>query len=145
MNQLEFAHEFEDLTGNAPFPWQEALYARFMANDIPRSCDLPTGLGKTSVIPIWLIALANQARGVPRRLVYVVDRRAVVDQATDVAIGLRESFEQNLGIKQALGLGARSLPISTLRGQHVDNKEWLDNPASPAIIVGTVDMIGSRL
>jgi len=92
MNQLEFAHEFRALTENDPFPWQGALYARFMASDIPRSCDLPTGLGKTSVIPIWLIALANQARGVPRRLVYVVDRRAVVDQATDVAIGLRESL-----------------------------------------------------
>jgi len=27
----------------------------------------------------------------------------------------------------------------------VDNREWLDNPAGPAIIVGTVDMTGSRL
>ncbi len=48
-------------------------------------------------------------------------------------------------LKHALGLGDRSLPISTLRGQHVDNKEWLEDPSSPAIIVGTVDMIGSRL
>jgi CRISPR-associated endonuclease/helicase Cas3 len=37
------------------------------------------------------------------------------------------------------------LPISTLRGQHIDNKEWLEDPAAPAIIVGTVDMIGSRM
>ncbi len=48
-------------------------------------------------------------------------------------------------MKTPLGLGARKLPISTLRGAHVDNREWLDNPAAPAIIVGTVDMIGSRL
>ena len=41
--------------------------------------------------------------------------------------------------------GKRKLPISTLRGAHVDNREWLDDPAAPAIIVGTVDMIGSRL
>jgi CRISPR-associated endonuclease/helicase Cas3 len=32
-----------------------------------------------------------------------------------------------------------------LRGQYVDNREWLEDPAVPAIIVGTVDMVGSRL
>jgi CRISPR-associated endonuclease/helicase Cas3 len=76
--------------------------------------------------------------------VYVVDRRAVVDQATDVARMLREYVDCTAELKTGLGL-ANSLPISTLRGQHVDNKEWLEDPASPAIIVGTVDMIGSRL
>lgn len=48
-------------------------------------------------------------------------------------------------LKTALGLGDRSLPISTLRGQFVDNRDWLADPAAPAIVVGTVDMIGSRL
>src|SRR5262249_50248892 len=32
-----------------------------------------------------------------------------------------------------------------LRGQLADNRAWLEDPSSPAIIVGTVDMIGSRL
>jgi CRISPR-associated endonuclease/helicase Cas3 len=32
-----------------------------------------------------------------------------------------------------------------LRGQLVDNREWLSDPGSPAIIVGTVDMMASRL
>ncbi|MBI4491446.1 MAG: type I-U CRISPR-associated helicase/endonuclease Cas3, partial [Chloroflexi bacterium] len=76
----------------------------------------------------------------------VVDRRAVVDQATDVAMRLREYVDRQPALKRALGLEeGRSLPISTLRGQQVDNKEWLEDPASPAIIVGTVDMVGSRL
>jgi CRISPR-associated endonuclease/helicase Cas3 len=49
-------------------------------------------------------------------------------------------------LKKQLGLNdRRKLSISTLRGAHVDNREWLDDPAAPAIIVGTVDMIGSRL
>ncbi len=135
---------FEALTENPPFPWQQELFARFMKGAIERSLDIPTGLGKTAVMAIWLLARA-QGAALPRRLVYVVDRRAVVDQATDVARGLREALDRNTELKQALGLGARSLPISTLRGQHVDNKEWLEDPASPAIIVGTVDMIGSRL
>jgi CRISPR-associated endonuclease/helicase Cas3 len=36
-------------------------------------------------------------------------------------------------------------PISTLRGQFADNRLWLESPVQSAIVVGTVDMIGSRL
>ena len=32
-----------------------------------------------------------------------------------------------------------------MRGQYADNRQWLEDPAAPAIIVGTADMIGSRL
>ncbi len=129
---------------DTPFPWQEELFRRFANGTIDRSVDIPTGLGKTAVMAIWLVARACGAT-LPRRLIYIVDRRAVVDQATHVARNLRDCVARNPELKQALGLAERSLPISTLRGQHVDNKEWLEGPASPAIIVGTVDMIGSRL
>lgn len=93
---------------------------------------------------VWLVARALGAV-VPRRLVYVVDRRAVVDQATEVAESLRMWVEKERAITDSLGLGDRSLPISTLRGQHVDNREWLEDPSSPAIVIGTIDMVGSRL
>jgi CRISPR-associated endonuclease/helicase Cas3 len=93
---------------------------------------------------IWLVARALGAN-VPRRLVYVVDRRAVVDQATDTALKLRKFVDGHPAIKSALGLGSRPFPISTLRGQYIDNREWMEDPSMPAIIVGTVDMIGSRL
>ncbi len=127
-----------------PFPWQQDLLNRMLQRCPPQSLDIPTGLGKTSVMAIWLVARVCGAI-LPRRLVYVVDRRAIVDQATEVALGLREWLEQNAAAKEKLGLQGRSLPISTLRGKHADNREWLENPAAPAIIVGTVDMIGSRL
>ena len=128
-----------------PFPWQQELLKRFAAGEIDPALDIPTGLGKTSVMAIWLVARALGAK-LPRRLAYVVDRRAVVDQATDVATQLREyvDSDSNQEFKSALGLNG-PLPISTLRGQHADNREWLEDPTSPAIIVGTVDMIGSRL
>ncbi len=128
-----------------PFPWQESLLVTLLNGRALRAVDIPTGLGKTSVMAIWLVARACGA-DVPRRLVYVVDRRAVVDQATDVALRLREFVENNPAVKQALGLASdRALPISTLRGRFVDNREWLADPSSAAIVVGTVDMIGSRL
>jgi CRISPR-associated endonuclease/helicase Cas3 len=130
--------------GSTPFPWQEELLSRFAKGSIERSVDIPTGLGKTAVMAIWLVARALGAP-LPRRLVYVVDRRAVVDQTTDVARELRAWVDRMPEVKQSLGLGTRSLPISTLRGQYVDNREWLEDPASSAIVIGTVDMIGSRL
>jgi CRISPR-associated endonuclease/helicase Cas3 len=127
-----------------PFPWQEDLLLSLLNGRALRAVDIPTGLGKTSVMAIWLVARACHAE-VPRRLVYIVDRRAVVDQATDVAVGLRRLVESDPALQQALRLEGGTLPISTLRGQYVDNREWLADPSSPAIVVGTVDMIGSRL
>jgi CRISPR-associated endonuclease/helicase Cas3 len=93
---------------------------------------------------VWLVARVFKAP-LPRRLVYVVDRRAVVDQATEVAESLRAWVARDRAVADALCLGDRPLPISTLRGQHVDNRTWLEDPSSPAIVVGTVDMVGSRL
>ncbi len=131
--------------GEALFPWQVELLRRFRCGEAVSSLDIPTGLGKTSVMAIWLVARALKAKKLPRRLVYVVDRRAVVDQATEVAESLREWVAGDRCVACALGLKDRPLPISTLRGQYVDNGEWLEDPSSPAIIVGTVDMVGSRL
>ena len=150
MDEIAFPAAFEALTGNAPFPWQEALYVRFAAGDPPPACNLPTGLGKTSVIPIWLIALAANPTNVPRRLVYVVNRRTVVDQATDEAVKVRERLPNEPGLRdrlQTLCADPDEVPlaISTLRGQFADNREWSADPSRPAIILGTVDMIGSRL
>lgn len=126
-----------------PFPWQIALLDRFLAGDVPAALDIPTGLGKTAVMAIWLVARAAGAP-VPRRLVYVVDRRAVVDQASSVAIALRERVDLDPRLREDLELDG-PLPISTLRGQFIDNKEWLADPSACAIVLGTVDMIGSRL
>lgn len=127
------------------FPWQQALLERMLAGELPSALDVPTGLGKTAVMAIWLVARARGA-AVPRRLVYVVDRRAVVDQATTVAEHLRRFVGEHAELRAGLGLeGDMQLPISTLRGQFIDNRAWLADPGAPAIVLGTVDMVGSRL
>ena len=146
---FDFAEAFKALTGYEPFPWQARLFERLSAGDLPPAVDIPTGLGKTSVMALWLLARAAEAP-LPRRLVHVVDRRAVVDQATDFAENIRDALEDPRcpeleEVRRGLALGDRPLAISTLRGKYVDNREWLEDPAAPAIIVGTVDMIGSRL
>jgi CRISPR-associated endonuclease/helicase Cas3 len=141
--------QFAALTGFSPFQWQRRLFDDFVKGRVPDALDLPTGLGKTSVMAVWLIARAfakkDASKAIPRRLIYVVDRRAVVDQATAEAEKLRTALEADAShLRKQLGLEG-ALPISTLRGAHVDNREWLNDPAVPAIVVGTVDMIGSRL
>jgi len=151
-----FRSAFKALTEHDPFPWQEDLYKRLLAGDFPQKCAIPTGLGKTAVIPVWLIALANNSGKVPRRLVYVVNRRTVVDQATREAETIRRNLSKpELGelTRQLRGLCVivseklddPPLAISTLRGQFADNGEWCADPARPAVVVGTIDMIGSRL
>jgi CRISPR-associated endonuclease/helicase Cas3 len=145
-----FRDSFYSLTGYPPMRWQNRLFDQLIDGKFPSAIDLPTGLGKTSVMAVWLAARAlareDALKAIPRRLVYIVDRRAVVDQATEEAEKLRQALNGNAAyLKGALGLSNSTLPISTLRGAHVDNREWLDDPAALAIIIGTVDMIGSRL
>ena len=136
MSNPTFANSFRKLTGNDPFPWQQRLFDDFFAKGmIPAACTLPTGLGKTAIIAIWLIARANGA-SLPRRLIYVVNRRTVVDQTTIEVVKYKQKQKE---------AGIDEFEISTLRGQHADNREWSKDPSQPAVICGTVDMIGSRL
>jgi len=93
-------------------------------------------------------------------LVYIVNRRTVVDQATNVVNGIRERLlepckSEWAAHKSALNSLAASLrkltpefpliAVSTLRGELADNEEWKDDPSRAGIVVGTVDMIGSKL
>ncbi|MDF0672867.1 MAG: type I-U CRISPR-associated helicase/endonuclease Cas3 [Nitrospira sp.] len=140
---IKFEEAFKILTDTGgSFPWQRELYEKWFSDGkFPSSCNLPTGLGKTSVIAIWLIALMNQPEKMPRRLVYVVNRRTVVDQTTSEV----EKIRRNLPKLKNVPVHAQQLAISTLRGQFADNREWSADPSRPAVICGTVDMIGSRL
>lgn len=157
MTEHHFGLIFRELTDHEPFPWQWELYKSWFAEGkFPKSCNIPTGLGKTSIIAIWLIALATHREKIPRRLVYVVNRRTVVDQTTDEVKKLRTNLLCKAALSElreslrglcALPLDANQPPlaVSTLRGQFADNREWSADPARPAVISGTVDMIGSRL
>lgn len=155
----EFLPAYLAITGHPPFRWQTRLFERLIRGEVPQRCDLPTGLGKTSVIAIWLIALASQLAKerrprLPRRLVYVVDRRAIVDQATEEVQHICEhinSAPELAELRKALVATAavldasNPLGVTTLRGGMADNDAWFSDPARPSVIVGTVDMIGSRL
>jgi CRISPR-associated endonuclease/helicase Cas3 len=151
-----FRESFPLLSGisSGAYHWQEELFHRIIENDWPEDICLPTGMGKTSIITIWLLALIWRSlhpdgpRPVPRRLVWVVDRRVVVDQATKEAEDLSKRIQEVPQLEQSiagLSMTGKGLAVSTLRGELADNGDWRRDPSRPAIIVGTVDMIGSRL
>jgi len=160
---LSFTAAFKELTDHAPYPWQEKLFPLFVSGKIPANISLPTASGKTSIMAIWLLALAKTAQEdtalstVPRRLVWIVNRRVVVDQATSEAEMLisrlhthdspshLECVRKALKRLSAVDSDEDVLAVSTLRGQFADNAEWRNDPSRPAIIIGTVDMVGSRL
>ena len=157
---IEFDTAFQAITGFVPLRWQRRLYHRMFHGDIPQVCCLPTGLGKTAIVPIWLLALTGQAAQarvtLPRRLVYIIHRRTTVDQVTSLSERIRERLlnppsdaaERVAAILRTLvstGDPAVPLAVSTLRGALADNREWTADPSRAAIIVGTVDMAGSRL
>jgi CRISPR-associated endonuclease/helicase Cas3 len=139
---VNFAEQFEVLTGHKPYPWHVRLFESLVAGHVPDLC-LPTGSGKTNSIVCWLLAHA-QNTSLPCRLAYVVDRRSVVDQSTKVVEEMYAKIQVDEMLAKSLGL-VDGLGISTLRGEYADNREWSRLPHRPSVIVGTVDMIGSRL
>ena len=68
-----FLENFKSLTGYLPMRWQIWLFDQLVDGKFPSAVDLPTGLGKTSVMAIWLAARAlaegSVLKSIPRRLV----------------------------------------------------------------------------
>jgi len=167
--EIFFKDAYRALTGHPlHFPWQKRTFEKLAEGRPPEIVNLPTGTGKTSLIALWLIAIGWQgSQGtitLPRRLVWVVNRRVVVDQATEEAEKIikrlanpasgADAKQEGVLVELAgamsrislLGkMGKPPVAVSTLRGQLADNGDWKLDPSRPAIIIGTVDMIGSRL
>ncbi len=145
--------------GHAPFPWQQRLVDQLFADNgrWPHLLDLPTGSGKTSTVDIALYTLAA-GLPVPRRIVFVVDRRVIVQQAAVHAAKILDRVDNPdepilHEIRAALfGLHAQSTTRSThpfelaeLRGAIEQNRTWSTRADIPAVIASTVDQVGSRL
>lgn len=154
---------FREVTGREPFPWQVRLAERLCGGEVPDLVDVPTGLGKTSVIIAWAFALAASledrgpaARTLPLRLIYVVDRRVIVDSTYELARQLVERLDPDApagpvagrvaaALKGLAGADARPLEAVRMRGGVTWDARWLDRPHQPAVVVSTVDQFGSRL
>ncbi|MEY9211419.1 CRISPR-associated endonuclease/helicase Cas3 [Thermobifida halotolerans] len=140
-----------------PFPWQNALMSRLLdGQDWPDAIDVPTGLGKTSLLDIAVFAAATGVPAARRRVFFVVDRRLVVDEAYDHAENLAAKLNNPAPgsllaeIADALRpTGARDeesvVEATRMRGGATWSWRWVERPDRYALVVGTVDQIGSRL
>jgi CRISPR-associated endonuclease/helicase Cas3 len=148
---------FQALHGSEPFPWQDRLAGLVTEGGWPRGIAAPTGSGKTACIDIALYAMARERRSenrrAPRRIVFVVDRRVVVDEAYErarfIADRLRAAESGPLGVVadrlRELGGGGPPLVTAEHRGGVYRDETWARNPAQPVVVVSTVDQVGSRL
>lgn len=147
--------------GKEPFPWQQRLLERIVCERRwPSVLDLPTGTGKTTCIDIALFALALDAgsppaeRWCPRRIVMVVDRRLIVDQAAErgrVLLRALTTSPDPVAVEIADRLRSLSsrakepFGVHTLRGGMPKDDSWARTPDQPLIIASTVDQVGSRM
>ena len=140
-----------------PYPWQLEAFEALRQGQIPAAIQAPTGAGKTVLMVCWLAALIEQGRAqtvtLPRRYLVVINRRALVDAASDLAGRIVAVLEQpELADLRAIlatlsfsGAAGHPLAVSTLRGQRADAGDWAIDPSQPAILAATPDMAGSRL
>ena len=161
-----FAQFYQAINGRAPFPWQERLAEEVVQTETWRPVGVQTGLGKTACLDIAVWWLASQAdrppakRTAPTRIWWVVNRRLLVDSTAEQAERLASLLEgatcqlddRSQQVVAAVGHrlrrlsaapSAKPLQVISLRGGLASRTP--KDPSSPAIILCTLPMYGSRL
>ena len=136
MTFTTFDQLFVQATGidSGPFPFQR----RFATGAaLPHLVRAPTGLGKTAMAVLgwlWRRRFAEDAvqQATPRRLVYCLPMRVLVEQTRDSV----SCWLKNLGL-------AEQVPVYVLMGGE-GSEDWDLHPEKPAILIGTQDMLLSR-
>ena len=149
----DFTAFFKDVHDCEPFPWQQRLTAQVLNRRAwPKVIDLPTGTGKTAVLDTAVFAMAMQPETAPRRVVFVIDRRIVVDQVCKRAQRIRERIEaadtavlECIRDRLRMLSDGESLGVAALRGGVPIDGDWTYRPDQPWVVVSTVDQFGSRL
>lgn len=149
---------FKQATGCRPYPYQCAFA---QDGELPELLNVPTGVGKTATAILgWLYRRRHADQAIremtPRRLVYCLPMRTLVEQTRDCAIrwldrlgefagtvayettgsGLIESY--SLDVTRADAVAVHVL----MGGAKSDN--WAEHPERDAILIGTQDMLLSR-
>ena len=148
----DFRDFFFDVHGCEPFPWQQRLAELVLDTGWPSVVDLPTGTGKTALLDIAVFALATSPAAAPRRIVFVIDRRIVVDQVCQRADTIRKQIQKGdtkvlRRVRNHLEQlsGGMPLGVAALRGGIPIDGAWAHRPDQPWVLVSTVDQFGSRL
>ena len=122
-------------TDRVPYPYQRRLATEAAPGKPLQSCliQVPTGTGKTAAaILAWLWQRRQNPGTTPRRLVYCLPMRVLVEQTRDNA----SKWVNNLGLRDEIGIHV------LMGGEEAD--DWDLYPERAAILIGTQDMLLSR-
>lgn len=132
---MTFVSFFSTATGSEPFPYQ----VRFASEaGLPDLIAAPTGAGKTAAVVLgWLWRRrfhpdTNVRATTPRRLVFCLPMRTLVEQTHRVALGWLERLQLTEHVR-----------LHAMLGGAVDDA-WHEHPEVETIIVGTQDQLLSR-
>ena len=118
-----------------PYPYQ----ARLAKEPWPDIVKIPTGMGKTAgIILSWLFKRLQKDSCSPRRLVYCLPMRVLVEQTAQNA----RNWIENLIESKIIPLNKRPA-VYVLMGGEID-KDWDRYPEQDAILIGTQDQLLSR-
>jgi len=132
---VTFASFFKAATGaSEPYPYQSRLAE---ASDWPELLEVATGAGKTEAVVISWLWRRHVGRAEPRRLVYALPMRGLVEQ-THFRVN---AFVERLTL--ALGDAFERPNVEKLLGGEV-GEEWMEQPERAAILIGTQDLLLSR-
>ena len=154
LTAADFDRYFEAVHGCEPYRWQSRLARQVIEEGAwPDVIDLPTGAGKTAVLDTAVFALALRPDISPRRIVFVIDRRIVVDQVYERARLISDTIRTATAgvladVRRALSMltdAEQPLGVAALRGGIPIDGEWARRPDQPWVMVSTVDQFGSRL
>ncbi|MDA8159555.1 MAG: CRISPR-associated helicase Cas3' [Desulfobacteraceae bacterium] len=130
-----YAAFFQAATEQSAFYYQKSLGTE----PWPDILDIPTGLGKTAAVVVaWLWKRLHRDEDTPRRLIYCLPMRVLVEQTQ---ANVKTWLGRVAAVFQQEGL--KTPAVYLLMGGEVE-EEWESHPEQDAILIGTQDMLLSR-
>jgi len=131
--------------GHSPLPYQRRLAE---ADPWPARLAVPTGLGKTAAAVVaWLWRRQEAPEATPRRLVFCLPMRVLVEQTRDAVVGWLDRLGRLAGSldgdRYRPDYTQEGVAAVTLMGGESDGG-WDVHPERELIVIGTQDMLLSR-